>query len=118
MTSTKRLGEIGERLAELFLVLKGYEVLRRNFRYAGREVDLIVRRNTTIVAVEVKLRTGSGFGRAAESIDRRKLARLRTALQGALLDLPDSSRPRIDVVAIDITDDQSEMVVRHIEAVC
>lgn len=117
MTSTKRLGELGERIAELFLVLKGYEVLRRNFRYAGREIDLIVRRDSTIAAVEVKLRTGSNFGRATESVDRRKLVRIRTALEVALIGLPDSVKPRIDVVAIDIAGDQSEMVVRHIEAV-
>jgi len=120
MTNTKQVGDLGERIAETFLVLKGYEILRRNFRYAGREIDLLVRKNQSLIAVEVKLRRGNRFGRAAESIDRRKIARIRTALEGALAGAQGSRvqlRPRIDVVAIDLEDDLSEMVVRHIEAI-
>jgi putative endonuclease len=117
VASTKEIGGLGERIAETFLVLKGYSILRRNFRYAGREIDLLVQKDGTLVAVEVKLRRGSRFGRAAESIDRRKLARIRLALQGALAGARGAPRPRIDVIVIDIEEGLSEMVVRHIEAV-
>jgi len=117
MASTKEVGDLGERIAETFLVLKGYDILRRNFRYAGREIDLLVRKDGELVAVEVKLRRGSRFGRAAESIDRRKLARIRVALEGALAGTRSTLRPRIDAILIEFEEGLSEMVVRHIEAV-
>jgi putative endonuclease len=118
MASTKKVGDLGERIAETFLVLKGYGILRRNYRYAGREIDLLVQKDGELVAVEVKLRRGSRFGRAAESIDRRKLARIRLALEGALADTRSALKPRIDAIVIDLEEGLSEMVVRHIEAVC
>jgi len=117
MASTKEVGDLGERIAETFLVLKGYDILRRNFRYAGREIDLLVQKDGELVAVEVKLRRGSRFGRAVESIDRRKLARIRLALEGALAGKRSTLRPRIDAIVIDVEEGLSEMVVRHIEAV-
>ena len=118
MANTRRLGDLGERIAETFLVLKGYEILRRNVRYAGREIDLLARHDGRLVAVEVKLRRGSRFGRAVEAIDDRKLARIRLALEGVMSAAPRGLKARIDVVVIDLAPDLSEMVVSHIEAVC
>ena len=117
MGSTKQIGDLGERIAEIFLRLKGYSILRRNYRYAGREIDLLVQKADIVVAVEVKLRRGARFGCAAESVDQRKLARIRTALQRAVASSRTRPRCRIDVIVIDLQNDQSEMLVRHIEAV-
>ncbi|MGO4706035.1 YraN family protein [Microvirga sp. 2MCAF38] len=49
-------GHQAERLALLFLLLKGYRPLARRYAAAGGEIDLIVRRGGTIVFVEVKAR--------------------------------------------------------------
>ena len=117
MVNTRRLGDVGERMAELFLVLKGYRVLQRNYRYARREIDLLIRNNSDLVAVEVKMRRGDRFGHAAEAVDARKLSRLRVALDGALSQMHEPLRPRIDVVAIDFDSTLENMTVRHIEAV-
>ncbi len=112
--NTKRQGDLGERIAEAFLAIKGYEIIDRNYRYARREVDLVVRDGGDIVAVEVKLRRGRRFGTALEAVDARKLARLRTALAGIVKDSGRGLSPRIDVVAIDVDDDGRRMVVEHI----
>lgn len=117
VASTRRIGDLGERIAESFLILKGYVILQRNFRYAGREIDLLVRRELRLVAVEVKLRRGDKYGTAVESVDRRKLARIRTALNGVLSGSGEPLRPQIDLVVIDVAEDSSQMTVRHIEAV-
>lgn len=116
MASTKQVGDLGERIAELFLRLKGYGILGRNVRYARREIDLLAYRDSKLIAVEVKLRRSADYGLAAESIDQRKLARIRVALEGVIRSQPKPWRPQIDVVLIDIKG-RSEMVVRHIEAV-
>ncbi len=113
----RRLGELGERIAEAFLEIKGYRTVKRNYRYAGREIDLIVKRGRLLVAVEVKLRRGDRFGTAAEALDARKLERIRTAFQSVLSVAGCPFAPRIDAVVIDLASDSGEMRVTHLEGV-
>lgn len=116
MLNTKEVGDLGERIAGAFLRLKGYEIVRRNYRYAGREIDLVARRGSLLVAVEVKLRRGRRFGKAIEAVDRRKVARIELALNGLLREMRSPLSPRIDLVVIDIDDRSGDMTVRHIES--
>ncbi len=113
MVNTRTAGELGERIACAFLELKGYEVLERNFRYARREIDLVARDRGDIVAVEVKMRRGERFGRAAEAISRRKIERIQLALAGLVRNSGSGLRPRIDVVAIDVSESRDRMIVEH-----
>jgi putative endonuclease len=115
--NTREVGDLGERIAEAFLALKGFEIVRRNAVYAGREIDLLVRTGSTLVAVEVKLRRGSSFGRAVEAVDRRKLIRIQQALDGVLARMPSPLDPRVDLVVIDLDAGMSRMIVEHIESV-
>jgi putative endonuclease len=110
---TRTSGELGERIAAAFLLLKGYRVVDANVRVARREVDLVVSDGRSIVAVEVKLRWGRRFGVAAEAVDERKLARVRTALAGIARELGGSASPRIDVVTIDVDPAGDRMSVEH-----
>jgi len=114
---TREVGMLGERIAEWFLVLKGFEIVGRNRVYAGREIDLLVRRGSLLVAVEVKLRRGAAFGKAIEAVDRRKLSRVAQALACAVARAERPVVPRIDLVVIDVDADSNRMVVEHIEAV-
>ncbi len=117
MQHTKKRGELGERIAEAFLEIKGYQILKRNYRLAGREIDILARRGRLLLAVEVKLRRGDRFGMAAEAVDARKLSRIRFALECHMCSARESLRPRIDLVVIDITEDMEEMTVTHLEGV-
>jgi putative endonuclease len=114
---TREVGRLGERIAEWFLALKGFEVVGRNLVYAGREIDLLVRRGPLLVAVEVKLRRGAGFGRAVEAVDRRKLSRIEQALACAVAREERPVVPRIDLVVIDFDAGSDRMIVEHIESV-
>ncbi len=74
-----RLGRLGESEAAVFYRRRGAEVLARNVAYSVGELDLICREpDGTIVFVEVKTRSGRGFG-GAEAVTGRKLARIRRA---------------------------------------
>ena len=115
--NTRKIGELGEQIACAFLSLKGYEILKRNYRFAGREIDLVARTGGFLVAVEVKLRRGTRFGRAVEAVDRRKLERIQVALGGAASAMGRSMRPRVDLVVIDFDNGSTEMTVRHIKGV-
>ena len=117
MLHTRKLGELGERIAGTFLEIKGYEIVARNFRYAGREIDLIAKRGRLLVAVEVKLRRTDRFGLASEAIDSRKLGRIRIALQGFISITRQSLVPRIDAVVIDLMETEGVMRITHLEGI-
>jgi putative endonuclease len=104
-------GRRGEALAAQFLALEGYEVLSRNARVADVEVDLIARRGTLLVLVEVKLRR-RGLVAAPQAVgpeQRRRLARAASALVGRC---PWAETVRLDVVGIDW--DAGDLVMRHL----
>lgn len=96
------LGAYGEALAAEYLQSLGCEVLDRNWR-SGRtgELDLVVRDCGHIVAVEVKTRSGRGYGSPFEAITARKAHRLRTLLLCWVREhRPISGTLRIDAIAV------------------
>jgi len=103
-------GRVGEALAAAYLGLAGLEVMRRNVRLAGVEVDLVARDGRAWVVVEAKLRNRPDYGGAAGAVDERKCARLRRA---ALALLAETGGPvRVDVLAMDLT--VEGLTLRHI----
>jgi len=52
-------------------------VVERNWRCREGELDLVVRRGTTLVFCEVKTRSGRSFGEPFEAVTLRKQTRIR-----------------------------------------
>jgi putative endonuclease len=79
-------------------------LLMRNFKSPGRgggEIDLIMREpDTTVVFVEVRLRTHQSWGGAAASVSQTKQQRLIFAARHYLMRMPVHPRCRFDVVAL------------------
>lgn len=73
----RQLGARGEQLAARWYTARGFEVLDRNWRCAGGEIDLVLRRGSTLVVCEVKARSDLEYGSPAEAVTARKRARLR-----------------------------------------
>jgi len=71
-----KLGRMGEQQAEWFYRLRGYSIVARNARSQAGEVDLIVRRGSTLAIVEVKTRQTRVAGEGHEAVNRRKRDRL------------------------------------------
>ena len=72
----ERLGHLGEWLAILALMLKGYAILARRARTGAGEIDLIVRRGRLIAFVEVKARpSGNKAIEAVSPHARRRICR-------------------------------------------
>jgi putative endonuclease len=75
------LGERGEAAAAAWLASRGWTILARRWRCPYGELDLVaLDPENVLVAVEVKLRRGARAGDPLESVDPRRLARLRAAL--------------------------------------
>src|SRR5438105_14133359 len=94
-------GAAAETLAAEFLVARGLAVVKRNYRCRGGEIDLIARDGATLVFVEVRLRSGSAFGGARESITATKRRRLKFAAGLFLSGLAREPVCRFDAVLLD-----------------
>jgi putative endonuclease len=108
----QELGNYGEDLAAQALEERGYEILERRYRTRHGEIDIVARSRETLVFVEVKARTTSEFGTAAEAVTRwkqRRLARMAAdyLARHNLTDCP----CRFDVVAIDGSPPHPEVTV-------
>ncbi|MFL6622633.1 MAG: YraN family protein [Sulfurifustaceae bacterium] len=95
-------GAAAERRAAEYLERAGLKLIERNYRTAFGEIDLIMQDRSMVVFVEVRYRVRDDYGSAAESVDRRKQARLRATAEHFLQhDQRASNRPcRFDIVAI------------------
>ncbi|MEO1042674.1 MAG: YraN family protein [Pseudomonadota bacterium] len=61
----ERAGRTAEFVGGLFLVLKGYRLLQSRFQSPVGEIDIVARRGSTLVFVEVKLRKTAEEARLA-----------------------------------------------------
>lgn len=96
-------GKVGEDYAEELLRIKGYKIIKRNFRSKFGEIDVIAVDNDTLVFVEVKARWSHKFGLPEEAVTPKKIAKIKKASYYFNLLNPDlPKKQRIDVVAIDI----------------
>jgi putative endonuclease len=97
-------GAAAESLAAEFLEARGLDVVERNYRCRGGEIDLIARDGATLVFVEVRLCSSGAFGGARASITAAKRRRLKFA---AGLFLPGLNREppcRFDAILLDRLD--------------
>ncbi len=65
-------GKIGEQLAVEYLQKKEYVILEKNWRYGRAEIDIIAKKERTVVLVEVKTRSSTAFGTPASFVSARK----------------------------------------------
>jgi putative endonuclease len=97
------LGERGEAAAAAWLEERGWTILARRWRCPSGELDLVAMDpDAMLVAIEVKLRRGARAGDPLESVDRRRLSRLRAAIGRFRAELYGGSEAgtRIDLVAV------------------
>lgn len=78
MDKTKQIiGRIGESAIAEYLAARGFQILDRNWRIKGGEIDLVAKSPAGKVHfVEVKTRSSLAFGHPLEAIDREKAHRM------------------------------------------
>jgi len=72
----KKIGALGEDIAENHLKTKKFEIIARNFHCKYGEIDIIAKKNDTIHFFEVKTRRENSINEPVESITRQKLNRI------------------------------------------
>lgn len=106
----------GEDLACQYLKDKRYNIIDRNYRLKGGEIDIIAIKNEILVFVEVKTRKTKRFGTGLEAITPWKLKSLVKAANYYKVcnrNLPDQMR--IDAISIDLDHQGRIDKIEHIE---
>ena len=93
-------GARAEDLCAELLRASGMRLLERNWRCRHGEIDLIAEEGGTVVFAEVRQRSSSGFGGAAESITSAKRDRLLAAARLYLSRRPEA-HCRFDVFLVE-----------------
>lgn len=70
--NNKILGNLGESIAEKYLLKSGYAVVSKNFRCPIGEIDIIALNKNSLIFVEVKTRTSTKFGYPKEAVNYYK----------------------------------------------
>lgn len=107
------LGRFGEDLALDYLQDKGYKLIGQNIKLFCGEIDLLMSDKAVLVIIEVKTKSGAGFGLPQEMIDYKKKHKL-IQLAKALSQKYPCRLIRIDVIAID-KDNKIEHIINAIE---
>lgn len=111
LVDNRELGLVGENAAAEMLRIKGYRILRRNYRCKMGEIDIIASRGANISFVEVKTRRNDSFGRPCEAVDRRKQEHIRRAASCYLKEIEQKG-----YVPLGISFDVIEIVAEHLES--
>jgi putative endonuclease len=107
----QRLGKSGEDRAVVELERREYAILARRYRTRYGEIDVVARDGETTVFVEVKARTTSEFGSAADAVTPWKQRRLVMMATDYLARQRLTERPsRFDVVTVEEVDGGSPRV--------
>ena len=110
------VAKVGEDLACMYLIRKGYKIIERNFRKKYQEIDIIATGNSSLVFVEVKTRRSNAFGSPFEGITPWKLGHLVGLAQFYKQlhpSLPDYLR--IDAIGILLSTNNKVEKLEHIE---
>lgn len=114
--SNQSTGNYGETLACEYLKKRGYEIIERNYRIRGGEIDIVAMDEEYMVFIEVKTRSSHDFGLPVESITPWKIRHLLKAAQFYLLKIDWGNGPfRLDFVSIDFADDRNNPTIELIK---
>ncbi len=104
--TNQTVGSRGEDLACDFLLKQGYQILERNYRIRGGEIDIVAMDGDYLVFIEVKARNSDEYGLPVESITPWKIkSLLKTALFYCQKIKWEDGPFRLDMVSIDFAKD-------------
>lgn len=94
-------GAWGEDLAAEYVESLGWTIIARNWACDVGEIDLVAREGQTVVFIEVKARSGTGFGDPLESITTAKARKLHELALAWLVDQDEGVHSvRIDAIGV------------------
>ncbi|WP_299733065.1 YraN family protein [uncultured Endozoicomonas sp.] len=106
-----------ENQALRYLKQQGLKSVARNFACKSGEIDLIMLDNEKLIFIEVRFRSKSNFGSAAQTINHHKQTKIRKTAAVYLQNHRQHNHRicRFDVIAIDNSDAKCENTLKWIK---
>lgn len=98
--STVKKGKEAEKLAAHFLETKGYHILEYNYRHKKGEIDLVAKEDTTLVFVEVKMKTSARYGYPEDAVNQKKRELILATADHYIHETDWKGLIRFDIIAI------------------
>ena len=110
--NSRQKGRSGEDRAVRFLESQGYRVVDRNWYGLRGEIDIVAQKSTALHFVEVKAWASADISFVEQSVNPRKLGRLKQTAAEYLADHPifSNSPVQFDLVFIDKSNDSLELI--------
>jgi putative endonuclease len=114
-TSKRKLGDLGEEVAESYLKKLGYRILCRNYRQKWGEIDIVAKFKKDIIFIEVKSKEKDSRFLPAQNVNFHKQQRLIRAAQTWLAEnkMPDANW-QIDVIIVEIDEASGMNKIEHL----
>ena len=113
MATHNDLGNYGEKLAFDYLVANGYKIVEVNWQFKHLEIDIIAKKDSFIVFVEVKTRKTSYFGEPFTFVTVSKQNNIIKAANGYINRFKIEDEARFDIISVLYNDHQKD--IQHIE---
>ncbi len=110
LKSTRDKGRTGESAAAKYYESLGYEVVSNNYRFKRAEIDLIVKKESLLIFVEVKYRKNEKYGYPEEFVSDNQKQLILTAANQFIEENNWEANIRFDIIAIN-----AEMQITHFE---
>lgn len=121
MPSLKReLGDMGERLAQTYLIKKGYQIIQKNYLKPYGEIDIVAKNRGVLVFVEVKTRiktTNESYLPPETNVNYGKGRKIIKTAQVYLMEnsIPENIFWQIDVISVELDYTIRKAKIKHFE---
>jgi putative endonuclease len=109
----KQTGELGEKLAGEYLRGKGYKILEQNYRTRYAEIDLVAKKKDVLVIIEVRTKIGEQFGTPEETLNWKKLQKVKKNAAAYAAQNKWNKLYRIDSICIVLHKNQTVERINH-----
>ncbi len=114
MAYHNELGKLGELLAAKYLEAEGYSIEERNWRINRLEIDLIAKKDDTLIFVEVKTRSNTEHGHPEMAVTARKERLISAAATAYMKKVEHEWAIRFDIISVVMGRNQKPDI-RHLE---
>lgn len=108
------IGKTSEKLASEWLQSRAYQLRSANYRYKHAEIDLIMEHKGILVFVEVKFRSGTGYGYAEEFVDYKKRQLIIRAAENFIYEIDWHHDIRFDIMGV-YRSQSGEIAFKHFQ---
>ena len=113
MAEHNELGIKGEKIAASFLKDNGYEILELNYRFGHLELDIITKKDGSLVVVEVKTRASHYMAGPEITVSKKKQKDIIKATNEFIYERDLDLEVRFDIISIILN--EKEQKIEHIE---